>query len=171
LVEAAVLLSELSVLLVGEGELADSLQLLIDGLELSDRVRLAEPLPDADHLRQVRDLLLRARLVCLPSRSESFGLVFIEALACGTPIVGFGPTVREIRDEMGIEIGEPLEAGTPEEIAAAIERVAAAEWDRDLLRRATLEAFGLPKVTDRYLELLSGLVGQRATEQRALDRL
>jgi glycosyltransferase involved in cell wall biosynthesis len=165
LVEAAVLLPTLGVLLVGEGELAVSLRAQIDGLGLGERVRLAGPLPDADHVQRVRDMLLRARMICLPSRSESFGLVFIEALACGTPIVGFGPTVREIRDEIGIEIGEPLETGTPQEIAAAIERVAAATWDRDLLRRATLDAFGLSKVTDRYVELLSQLVRQPAMER------
>ncbi len=169
LVEAAALLPELGVLLVGEGELEDSLRSRIDGLALDDRVRLAE-LPDADHLQRVRDLLLRARMVCLPSRSESFGLVFIEALACGTPIVGFGPTVREIRDEVGIEVGEPLETGTPGEIAAAIERVEATTWDRDLLRRATLEAFGLPKVTDRYVELFSQLVRPPAAARSQVSR-
>jgi glycosyltransferase involved in cell wall biosynthesis len=160
LVEAAALLPHFRVQLVGEGELEQSLRARIDELGLGDRVRLAGPLPDEDRL------LLEAQVLCLPSRSESFGLVFIEALACGTPVVGFGPTVREIRDQMGIEIGEPLDEGTPEEIAAAIERVAAASWDRDRLRRAVLDAFGLSRITSRYVELLTHVAAQPALGRR-----
>ena len=102
LVEAAALLPGARAVLVGEGELRGDLQALINRLSLSDRVRLAEPPAGEGHLDYIRDTLLRARLLCLPSRSESFGLVFIEALACGAPVVGFGPVVREIRDELGM---------------------------------------------------------------------
>lgn len=154
LVEAAALLPGVGVSFAGEGELEADLRASIDRLALGDRVRLVDLPPGEGHLTGVRDLLLRARLLCLPSRSESFGLVFIEALACGTPVVGFGPAIREIRDEMGIAIGEPLESGAPEEVAGAIERVLSADWDRGELRRATLATFGLPRVAERYVELL-----------------
>jgi len=154
LVEAAALLPGTSVVLAGKGELEEPLLALIDRLGLDDRVRLAELPRGDDHLPRVRDLLLGAELLCLPSRSESFGLAFIEALSCGTPIVGFGPAVREIRDAVGIEVGEPLDTESPEEIAAAIERVGAAAWDRGLLRRAAISAFGLPRIIDRYVRLL-----------------
>ena len=163
LVEAAALIPGLRVQLVGEGELEASLRALVERLRLGERVTVAGALPGADHLLRVRESLLGAELLCVPSRSESFGLVFIEALACGTPVVGFGPTVREIRDAMGIEIGEPVEGGSAGEVAAAIERVRATDWDRRELRRATLEAFGLGRVTGRYIELLSRVVPGMAT--------
>jgi glycosyltransferase involved in cell wall biosynthesis len=162
LVEAAASLPGLRVLLVGKGELEEPLELLIRSLGLGGRVNLGGSLPDADHLLHVRDLLLRSQMVCVPSASESFGLVFIEALACGTPIVGFGPVVREIRDEIGIDIGEPLDTGSPEEIAAAVERVGAVTWDRERLRRATLDTFALRRVVPRYVELLSSAAGRQA---------
>ncbi len=165
LVEAAALVPGAGVTFVGEGELERKLRRLIDALGVDGRVRLAGGLAGSDHLQRVRELLLGARMVCLPSRSESFGLVFIEALACGTPVVGFGPAVREIRDAMGIEIGEPLDTGSPEEIAAAIERVAAAQWDRNLLRRAAIDTFGPSRIVDRYLQLL-----QRVARKSALER-
>jgi len=161
LIEAATLMPRFDVVFVGGGELERELRLLVERRRLGDRVKIAGALPEEDHLLQVRDLLLGAEVMCLPSRSESFGLVFIEALACGTPIVGFGPTVREIRAAMGIDVGEPLERGSPEEIAAAIERVQAIEWDRGRLRRAALKAFGLASVTERYVELLRGVVSTR----------
>jgi glycosyltransferase involved in cell wall biosynthesis len=155
LVEAAALLPELAVSFVGQGELEDELCARIAALGMAHRVRIAEPPPQEGHLPWIRRALLRAEVMCLPSRSEGLPLAFVEALACGTPIVGFGPTVEEIRDTVGIDVGEPLYSGAPEEVAAALERVFATRWDRSRLRRATIEAFGLGRTTDRYLGLLS----------------
>ena len=154
LVRAVTALPGVHVLLVGQGELEGGLRDEIAALGLAERVRLAAP-PDGDgHLPWIRDALLHAQVMCLPSRSEGLPLAFVEALACGTPIVGFGPAVREIRDELGIEVGEPLEGGDPEELAGALERVLSSAWDRRELRRATLDAFGLDRVADRYVRLL-----------------
>ena len=56
---------------------------LVDELGLADRVRFVPPQPH--HLLST---YYRAADVCLvPSRSESFGLVALEAAACGTPVV------------------------------------------------------------------------------------
>lgn len=159
LVEAAALLPGLDVALVGRGELEEELRARIAALGVERRVQVAEP-PAADgHLLWVRQSLLRAEVMCLPSGSEGLPLAFVEALACGTPIVGFGPAVREIRDTVGIDVGEPLDSDTPEEIAAALESVLARTWDRAQLRRAVLDAFGLARTADRYLSLLSQLAG------------
>jgi glycosyltransferase involved in cell wall biosynthesis len=154
LVNAASLLPGVSVVLAGEGEIEPALRESIAELGLAGRVSLVGHFPLGEHLLRVRDMLLGAEVMCLPSRSESFGLAYIEALACGTPIVGFGPTVSEIRDAMGIEIGEALDGDSPEEIAAAIERVTAQNWDRALLRRAAVDTFGLSRASERYAELL-----------------
>lgn len=159
LVEVAALLPGLSALLIGEGEEEDELRARIAALGLGDRVRLAEAPGGDDHVPWVRERLSGAEAMCLPSRSEGLPLAFVEALACGTPIVGFGPAVREIRDELGIDVGEPLETGAPEEVAAALERVLAGEWDRGELRRATLAHFGLDRVVDRYVNLFDRVAG------------
>jgi len=66
----------------GEAELA-RLHDLVAGLGLEERVKFVPPQP---HGRLA--LYYRAADVCLvPSRSESFGLVALEAAACGTPVV------------------------------------------------------------------------------------
>ncbi len=66
----------------GEEHLA-SLQELVDDLGLAERVRFEEPQP-----HELLSTYYRAADVCVvPSRSESFGLVALEAAACGTPVV------------------------------------------------------------------------------------
>lgn len=56
---------------------------LIDALHLRGRVRFVDPQP-----HHTLSTYYRAADVCLvPSRSESFGLVALEAAACGTPVV------------------------------------------------------------------------------------
>lgn len=67
---------------VGEAEMC-RLVARVDELGMSDRVRFVPPQP-----HEGLATYYRAADVCLvPSRSESFGLVALEAAACGTPVV------------------------------------------------------------------------------------
>lgn len=68
-------------LLVGEGPLEREVRGAIDGQGLADRCRV---LPFQD---DVRPVLQAADVLVLTSREESFGLVLVEAAACGTPAV------------------------------------------------------------------------------------
>lgn len=154
LAEAAARLPGVEVVLAGHGELEDRLRALIGSLALDERVEIRR-LDDSG----VRALLLGAEAMCLPSHSETFGLAYAEALACGTPVVGFGPTLREIRADVETDIGESLDTGQPEEVAAAIRSVLARDWDRGELRRRTLAAFDLPKAVERYETLLGEVLG------------
>jgi len=61
----------------------ERLKELVAWLGISDVVRFAPPVPRADLPHWYR----AADLVCVPSYSESFGLVALEAQACGTPVV------------------------------------------------------------------------------------
>jgi len=66
----------------GDAELA-KVHALVDELGLHDRVRFVPPQP-----HELLSTYYRAADVCLvPSRAESFGLVALEAAACGTPVV------------------------------------------------------------------------------------
>jgi len=61
----------------------DSLIQLAASLGISRNVRLEPPCPQRD----LADWYRAATLVVVPSYSESFGLVAVEAQACGTPVV------------------------------------------------------------------------------------
>ncbi|MEN3272599.1 MAG: phosphatidyl-myo-inositol alpha-mannosyltransferase, partial [Actinomycetota bacterium] len=84
-----------------------------------DRVAAATDLLGAGELDDVADYYARATLTVLPSINEAFGLVLVESLASGTPVVGVasgGPT--EIVDDK--RIGRLAAPRDPASLAAAI---------------------------------------------------
>ncbi|TRZ73291.1 MAG: D-inositol-3-phosphate glycosyltransferase [Streptomycetaceae bacterium] len=64
-------------------EEVERLQELTTWLGIDDVVRFTPPIPRAELPQWYR----AADLVCVPSYSESFGLVALEAQACGTPVI------------------------------------------------------------------------------------
>lgn len=72
-------------ILVGEGPLRRTLEARIVELGLGDRVTLAGQLPQA----AILEIMASARALVLPSldASETFGLVQLEAMAAGLPVV------------------------------------------------------------------------------------
>lgn len=71
-------------LIAGEGEDRARLEALVDKLKLGDVVRFLGYVPDDD----MPDLYRAADVFAMPSSGEGFGIVFIEAMACGTPAIG-----------------------------------------------------------------------------------
>jgi D-inositol-3-phosphate glycosyltransferase len=85
---------------------------------VADRVHFVSPQP-----HELLSSYYRAADVCIvPSRSESFGLVALEAAACGTPVVASavgGLTTLVDHGRTGFLVDEP----TPQRYAAAVQRV------------------------------------------------
>jgi D-inositol-3-phosphate glycosyltransferase len=91
---------------------------LIDELGLADRVRLVEPQPH--HI--LSSYYRAADVVIVPSRSESFGLVALEAAACGTPVVAsaVGGLLNIVHDGV---TGLLVEGRDPARFARALRQV------------------------------------------------
>ena len=103
----------------GQAHLAEVLKEAAD-LGVLDRVRFVEAQPH--HL--LSTFYRAADVVLVPSRSESFGLVALEAAACGTPVVATAVGGLQTLVEHG-RSGFLVEGRDPAEWAATTDRVLA----------------------------------------------
>lgn len=95
-------------LVAGTGPDEAKLRALIRDAGLSERVRLLGWLSGEEKFRAFSE----ARLVLVPSRHETFGLVAIDALATGTPVIAFDiPCLREIVPPGVGWLVEPFDVG------------------------------------------------------------
>jgi glycosyltransferase involved in cell wall biosynthesis len=80
-------------LIAGDGPDRRELARMVEAMGLADRVQFLGRVGG----RRRFELLASARLVCMASRYETFGMVALEALACGTPVIAFDiPCLREV---------------------------------------------------------------------------
>jgi glycosyltransferase involved in cell wall biosynthesis len=113
-------LGEVMTLIVGDGELRDQLPAQAADLGLADVHFLGQhPQP------QVARLLNAADVSVVPSRVEPFGLVAVEALACGLPVVA--TNAGGLPDFIDDRVGWLVEVGDSDQLASAI--IAAIERD------------------------------------------
>ena len=74
-------LPDAKLILVGDGEERENLECLTDSLGIRDRVFFVGMIPH----EKIPDYLYQADIFVLPSLSEGFGIVILEAMACGLP--------------------------------------------------------------------------------------
>jgi D-inositol-3-phosphate glycosyltransferase len=135
---------------------------LAESLGVADAVRFLPPLTGDDLARLYR----AADLVSVPSYNESFGLVALEAQACGTPVVAaaVGGLVTSVRDG---ESGVLIDGHDPDDWARVLEKLLAAPaYRRVLSEGAVAHAAGFS--WDRTAEGLLRVYREAVTEHRAL---
>lgn len=98
---------------------------------------------------EVAALMRESAMLVLPSRIESFGMVLVEALACGTPVVATrcgGP--EEI---VNPSVGALAEPGDPASLADAMAEVLSrtGQYPPEALRNYALSNFGLDAIGKR----------------------
>ena len=123
LVEAAARLDEsYQVLIGGMGPLRESLQAQIDFLGLQERVKLLGYVPDEDlpALYGACDVFVLSSVM----KTEAFGIVQIEAMSCGKPVVATRIPASGVSwvNEDGVS-GLNVEPGDPQALTDAIRRI------------------------------------------------
>ena len=99
--------------LAGNGQLRDDLESLVKELKLDNVYFLGHK-----NQTQVATLYNLAEVSVVPSRIEPFGLVALEAMACGTPVVA--TNAGGLPDFVNEKVGALVEMNNPEELASAI---------------------------------------------------
>lgn len=140
-----------------------ALRRLAAELGVADRVALLTPRPH----RELAPLYRAADAVLMPSRSESFGLVALEAQACGTPVVG--ADVGGLRALLRAGGGTVVAAHEPDAYARA---VAPYLLDSGLRRRASRAAvrsaqrYSWRRTTEQTLDVYRSVLAEPALPVR-----
>lgn len=103
------------------------------------------------------DLMERARCVLFPAQwPEPFGLVMLEAMACGTPVVAYanGATPEVIADG---QTGYVVPAGDLDALCAAVEQTG--DIDPQRCRDHVERAFSAERMVAGYLEVYAQVLG------------
>ena len=145
--------------IVGDGPCRRGWERLRDRLGLQASVTFLGTIPR----RELQERYRRARIFCLPSRQEGFGIVFLEAMACRKPIVA----ARAAAVPETVTEGVTGLLVDPEDVEALVEVLAALLSDPDRCRamgeagRRRVEEYGADRVASSFL----------ATVHAALDGL
>ena len=143
----------------------DGLTQLAGELGIAANVRLEPPCPQRD----LADWYRAATLVVVPSYSESFGLVAVEAQACGTPVVAAAAGGLRTAVSDGTS-GVLIESRDPGHYAQVIRQLSGdsgtlARLSRGARRHAA--RFGWTATVDRLLETYEAAIGQAPIPVRA----
>jgi D-inositol-3-phosphate glycosyltransferase len=105
-----------------------------------------------------------AEMVIMPSHYESFGMVALEAMACGTPVIAslVGGLIHLVEDGVTgyhVPVDDPV---------ALSERISGLLRDKNLRYRMGHDAFAFAKkfdwnnITDRIIQIYSELIDAQA---------
>lgn len=142
-------------LIAGVGDDLERLTARAEELGIQDRVRFLGKVAHED----LPDLYRASDLFALPSEGEGFGIVFLEAMACGTPAIGLnvGGSPDALCDgELGICV-------SPEDFDSALQKaVMAPKRSREGLYLGVTRRFGKDVFRARVASLFGNLSGKKA---------
>lgn len=133
----------------GDGPQRSELELIVSSFNLTGVVHFK----GAQSRTQIADLMKRASVFALASEHETFGVVLIEALACGTPIVTTnceGPS-----DLVNNTNGLVVEINDIDGLCCALEQVYSNEsyYDEVSISNDCIETYGKKAYIERMLNI------------------
>ena len=148
----------IELVIIGDGEARAELEQQAKSSAATDSIHFLGQCTPA----RIADELSRSSLLCVPSTSESFGIVYLEALACGVPVVGFAPTLREIQAELNMPIGVGVDgdSGLPE-LIEALRTGLRMPYEPQQLRDAVARHYGSQRAAVSYRQAVERAVMER----------
>jgi glycosyltransferase involved in cell wall biosynthesis len=145
--------------LIGDGPEHGALVAQVRSLGLDGPVQILGALADD---AEVRDWYSRSSLFCLPSEQEGFGIVFLEAMAAGLPVVSTtAAAIPEVIPDG--QAGLLVPPRDPEALAEALLRLLGDPELQNRCRafgRQHVRQFSWDRVADRFLEVVAPLLPQ-----------
>ena len=142
--------------LIGDGPQKTSLQQLAKRLGIDQRVTFTGRLPQ----HQVKKWMQRAKVFVLPSVEEGMGVVLIEALASGTPVVA--SNVGGIPDVITSDVGILVPPKDVQALANALRDILRdpSHWDMmsHRARRRAVEIYDWGQVSQRFVSLYHSIL-------------
>ena len=138
--------------IIGTGPYEDELRGMVQRLGLGDNVEFVGYVPNEGLPRYYR----KSDIFVLPSETESFGLVFAEAMSCGLPIAasdvgGIPETVRHGIDGLLCPPGDP--AGLRENLIRLMSSSEERKEMSDSQRQRILKHYPWEHIAARYADL------------------
>jgi glycosyltransferase involved in cell wall biosynthesis len=143
-------------ILAGKGDDRPRIEQLITQLQLQDCVTLAGFVPD----EELGDYYNLCDVFAMPSKREGFGIVYIEALACGKPVLG-GNRDGAIDALCHGELGVLVDPDDTHAIAKALIEILQKTYPNpliyqpELLRQKAVATFGF----ERFQQTLTNYLG------------
>jgi glycosyltransferase involved in cell wall biosynthesis len=142
-------------ILVGQGSDRPRIEQLIAQLNLQNCVTLAGFVPD----NEIGDYYNLCDVFAMPSKGEGFGIVYLEALACGKPTLG-GNQDGAIDALCNGELGALVDPDNVDAIARTLIQILQGTFDNPILyqpeslRKKVIENFGFECFKQRLAELM-----------------
>ncbi|PYV69438.1 MAG: glycosyltransferase [Acidobacteria bacterium] len=152
-------LPDVRYILGGRGPDRSRVLQLISELGVTDSVILAGYIPDYE-LSSFYNL---CDVFAMPSRGEGFGIVFLEALACGKPVIA-GNTDGSVDAALNGRLGVLVDPGNVDEISMALMQVLSKRRplqilkQPDALRSGVINAYGYKRFVERVREIIQPFV-------------
>lgn len=125
---------------------------LISELDLEEQVILTGFIAD----QEITDHYLLADLFVMPSKGEGFGIVFLEAMACGVPVIAGNKDGSTEALQFG-KLGKLVNPDKGEEISAAIKDLLQNRPDSTRLQSEMLSYFSFDQYLSRTKSFLYSL--------------
>jgi glycosyltransferase involved in cell wall biosynthesis len=149
-----------------------------DGPQRAELEELAQTVRDKTAIRfegqqspeRIADILLSSQMLCVPSTSEGLANVYWEALACGTPVVGYAPNVAELARVLDLHVGEPVSGDADVyQVIQAVERVRNRLWKREELKLRAAQWTSVHVCAQRHADVVRKAV-EATRSSRSGDR-
>lgn len=144
----------IKLLIVGDGPEYDNLNKLINNLNMNEQISLY----GRASREEVRDLLHQSDVFVLSSKYETFGVVLIEAMACGLPVVSTksgGPESIILSEQLGY-----LCEYDENELEKSLKKIYQnySKFNPDLIRNYVVENFSKQKIAERLLNEYKSII-------------